>query len=424
MRKRTLHLNLNMAGAGNHPTAFISPTFHAETAQIAERGLFDAVFLANISGLRGGNPGQGLDTIVALTIIAQATSRIGMIGTISTTLNHPYSIARWFASLEHVSQGRVGWNVVTTRNNNEGLNYGFDPLPTRVERYAQAAESIEVVQALWDSWQPGAIVDEPGQPAHFDTTKFTPINHVGKYFSVAGPLQLPSFPRTRPLLTQAGGSGEGADIAARYVDAVFTSALYLQPAQQEYRKVKELARSYGRDPRTISVLPGLNPVIEATDAAARRTRAERADRAADPAEQLRAFAQWAGVAAEQLDLDAPFPLDLLKPSDPIFGSVGFDNATRLYLEHNQHRTVRDLLADGAGSNRGGHRSIVGTPEQIADDIEHWFVNGAADGFIMGLGRRPGGLEDFIEQVVPLLQRKGIFRTAYDEDTVRERYNAA
>ncbi len=422
MAERTLHLNLNLGAAG-HPTAFIDPQYYAETARIAERGLFDSIFLANISGLRNGVPTQGLDTIVALTIVAQATQKIGMIGTISTTLNHPYSIARWFASLEHVSKGRVGWNVVTTRNNNEGLNYGFDPLPDRITRYERAIESIEVVTALWESWQEGAVVDEPDSAAHFDNTKWAPINHVGKHFSVAGPLQLPSYPRTRPLLTQAGGSDEGTGVAARYVDAVFTPELYLDTAQANYRKLKDQAAHYGRDPATVSVLPGLTPVIESSDAAARRHRAEQADRAADPTEQLRAFARWAGVEASALDLDKPFPLEILPASDPIFGSVGFDNATREYLRHNQHRTVRELLGDGAG--RGGHRSIVGTPEQIADDIENWFLGRAADGFILSLWRRPraGSLEDFVEHVVPLLQRKGIFRTEYREDTIRERFNA-
>ncbi|MBL8266577.1 MAG: hypothetical protein JNL55_09360, partial [Steroidobacter sp.] len=176
-------------------------------------------------------------------------------------------------------------------------------------------------------------------------------------------------------------------------------------------------------PETISVLPGLTPTIESSDADARRRRDADADSAADPAQQLRAFAQWAGVNAADLSLDKPFPLELLKPSDPIFGSVGFDNATRLYLKHNQHRTVRELLKDGAGNGRGGHRSIVGTPDQIADNIEEWFRSGAADGFILSLNRAPGGLEDFIEHVVPLLQRKGIFRTQYQEETVRERFNA-
>lgn len=425
MAERTLHLNLNLGAAG-HPTAFIDPEYYAQTARIAERGLFDAIFLANISGLRAGVPGQGLDTIVTLTIIARATEKIGMIGTISTTLNHPYSIARWFASLEHVSKGRVGWNVVTTRNKNEGLNFGFDPLPDRLARYERATESIEVVIALWESWQEGAIVDVPGSPARFDNTKWAPIDHVGKHFSVAGPLQLPSYARTRPLLTQAGGSDEGTGVAARYVDAVFTPEIYLDTGQANYRKLKEQAAAGGRDPNTISVLPGLNPILESTDTAAKRRRAEQADLAADPTVKLREFAKWAGVEAAALDLDKPFPLEILRPSDPIFGSVGFDNAIREYLRHNQHRNVRELLTDGAGQGRGGgHRSLIGTPEQIADDMEAWFLGRAADGFIMGLnrGRGPGSLEDFIEQVVPLLQRKGIFRTEYREDTIRERFNA-
>jgi FMN-dependent oxidoreductase (nitrilotriacetate monooxygenase family) len=423
MSKRTLHLNLNL-GASGHPTAFIDGGYFARVAQIAEGGLFDSVFLANISGLRGGSPAQGLDPIVTLTLMASATSRIGLIGTISATLNHPYSIARWFASLEHVSNGRVGWNVVTTRNKNEGLNYGFDPLPDREARYARAAESIEVVQALWDSWQPGAIVDEPAGPAHFDSARIKPINYAGEHFSVAGPLQLPSYRRTRPLITQAGGSDEGIEVAARYADAVFTSQLYIEPAQEYYRDLRAALARNGRDPESVSVLPGLNPVLVATDEEARRL-TEGGEGPADPAGQLPGFAQWAGVDPAALSLDGPFPLELLRPSDPTFGSVGFDRSVRLFLEHNRDRPVRELIADRWRSGRaGGHRAVVGTPEQIADDLEQWFVGRAADGFIMGFGRLPHDLEQFTEHVVPLLQKKGIFRREYAETTIRERYQAA
>jgi FMN-dependent oxidoreductase (nitrilotriacetate monooxygenase family) len=424
MTKRTLHLNLNL-GASGHPTAFIDGDYFANVARIAEDGLFDSVFLANISGLRAEGPGQGLDPIVTLTIMAAATSRIGLIGTISATLHHPYSIARWFASLEHVSNGRVGWNVVTTRNKNEGLNYGFDPLPDRETRYARAAESIEIVNALWDSWQEGAIVDEPGSAPHFDRERMKPINYAGKHFSVAGPLQLPSYRRTRPLITQAGGSDEGIEVAAKYADAVFTSQLYIEPAQEYYRHLRAAAARCGRDPDSISVLPGLNPVIASTDEEARRRAARDNQRPADPAEQLRSFARWASVDPAALELDEPFPLELLPPSDPVFGSVGFDRSVRLYLERNQHRTVREILADGSrGGRGGGHRAIVGTPAQIADDLEEWFVSRAADGFIMGFGSLPRDLELFIEHVVPLLQKKGIFRHEYEEITIRERYRAA
>jgi FMN-dependent oxidoreductase (nitrilotriacetate monooxygenase family) len=422
MSKRTLHLNLNL-GASGHPTAFIDGGYFARVAQIAEGGLFDSVFLANISGLRGGSPAQGLDPIVTLTLMASATSRIGLIGTISATLNHPYSIARWFASLEHVSNGRVGWNVVTTRNKNEGLNYGFDPLPDRETRYARAAESIEVVKALWDSWQPGAIVDEPTGPAHFDTARMKPINYAGEHFSVAGPLQLPSYPRTRPLITQAGGSDEGVEVAAGYADAVFTSQPYLEPAQEYYRDLRAALARNGRDPDSVSVLPGLNPVLVATDEEARRL--TEGGEGPDPAKQLPGFAQWAGVDPAALNLDGPFPLELLRPSDPTFGSVGFARSVRLFLEHNRDRPVRELIADRWRSGRaGGHRAVVGTPEQIADDLEQWFVSRAADGFVMGFGRLPHDLEQFIEHVVPLLQKKGIFRREYAEITIRERYQAA
>ncbi len=254
MAERTLHLNLNL-GAVGHPTAFIDPQYYAETARIAERGLFDSIFLANISGLRSGVPAQGLDTIIVLTIIAQATEKIGMIGTSSTTLNHPYSIARWFASLEHVSKGRVGWNVVTTRNNNEGLNYGFDPLPDRITRYERAIESIEVVTAPVGELESRRHRRRAGCSRPFRQHKMG--SHQPRRQALLGSRSA----ATALLSPHASTVDPGRRFRRRhrrrrrYVDAVFTPELYLDTAQANYRKLKDEAARYGRDPETISVLP-------------------------------------------------------------------------------------------------------------------------------------------------------------------------
>ncbi|MBL8266578.1 NtaA/DmoA family FMN-dependent monooxygenase [Steroidobacter sp.] len=417
MAERTLHLAVN-TGSGNlnRYGAFDVEEF-VETARLAETGLFDAVFLPNVSFLRAEGPvGGGFDPLVALTLMAQATSKVGLVGTVSVTLHHPYSIARSFASLEHLSHGRMGWNVVTTRNKPEGLNYGFDPLPDRRTRYAHAAEAIEIVNALWDSWQEGSVVRHPDATVTYERAHIKPIDYVGEHFRVAGPLQIPSFPDTRTVITQAGGSDEGMELAAKYADAVFSSTLLIEPARDYYGKLKTLAAKHGRTPGSIAVLPGLATVIGSTQAEARR----RSVSEEELATELQRFARWAGVAAENLDLDGTFPVDLLKPSDPIFGSVGFDDSIRNYLKHNRSRPVRELLADGIHHSATNHRRLVGTPEQIADNIEEWFRSGASDGFILMPSGNTAELRIFIDEVVPLLQKRNLFRREYAETTLRER----
>ncbi|GAA1011586.1 monooxygenase [Acrocarpospora pleiomorpha] len=428
MSKRTLHLNVNVISAGAHPAAwrlpeanpraFFDPAHYADIAKIAEAGLFDTAFMADNSYLHPeGYPNSGLDPIVTLSAMAAATSRIGLVGSYSTTFHHPYGIARSFASLDHLSGGRVGWNVVTSRNKPEGRNHGFTDLPDRETRYARATEAVEVVTALWDSWKPGALVLDTESGVAVDRGLIKPIDYVGEHYSVAGPLQLPPSPQGRPLITQAGGSEGGIDLAARFADAVFTSALFIEPAREAYAKLKAAVARHGRSPESIAVMPGINPVVGSTEEEARRRVAEHNEivgQAGDPVER---FAKWVGVDPAGLDPDQPFPLELLKSTGDTYSSVGFDTATRLYLERNRHRTVRELAADG----RQGHRTLVGSAERVADDLEEWFRTGAADGFVIQFDTLPGGLELFIEHVVPLLQRKGIFRWEYGENTLRERF---
>ncbi|MET8650155.1 NtaA/DmoA family FMN-dependent monooxygenase [Nocardia aurea] len=428
MSERTLHLNINVIASGAHPAAwrlpeanrraFFDPAHYANVARIAEAGLFDTAFMADNSFLHpDGYPNSGLDPIVTLSAMAAATSRIGLVGSYSTTFHHPYGIARAFASLDHLSAGRIGWNVVTSRNKPEGLNYGFSDLPDRETRYGRALEAVEIVTALWDSWQPGALVLDPATGIAVDRDLIKPIDYVGEHFSVAGPLQLPPSPQGRPLITQAGGSEGGLDLAARFADAVFTSALYIEPAREYYAKLKAAVARYGRSPDRIAIMPGINPVIGSTEEEARRRIAEHDEIVGPVGGQLEKFAKWVGVDPGALDPDRPFPLELLQPTGGTYSSVGFDTAARLYLERNRHRTVRELAADG----RQGHRNLVGSAEQVADDLENWFRTGAADGFVIQFDTLPGGLELFVEHVVPLLQKKGIFRREYGENTLRERF---
>ncbi len=424
---RQLHINVNALPAGAHPAAwrapdgnphsFYDPSHYARLAQVAERGLLDAVFLADNSFLRaGGGPFFSLDPVVVLAAMAQATSRIGLIGSVSTTFHHPYSIARAFASLEHLSGGRTGWNIVTTRDRPAGHNYGFAELPERAQRYARAEESVEVVTRLWGSWEVDALVADPASGVLVDISRIKPIEFVGEHFSVAGPLQVPPSPQGRPLLVQAGGSAEGQSLAARYADAVFTPQHVLGPAREFYAAIKRAAVTAGRRPEDVAVLPGLNPVVGSTVEEARRRQRELNDLI--PIEnRLAGFANWFGVDPAELDLEAPFPLHLIRETGSTYGSTGFDTAAQELVRDNQHKTVRELVDEG----HGAHRMVVGTPEQIADSMQDWFDNGAADGFNIQCDVYPGGLELFVDHVVPVLQQRGIFRREYVGTTLREHY---
>ena len=425
--KRRLHLAVNvLAGGvdwrlpGGFPKAFFDPAFYARVAQTAERGLLDAAFMADNSFLHAdGYPNSGLDPVITLATMAQATSKIGVVGSYSTTFHEPYSIARVFASLDHLSNGRAGWNVVTSRNKPEGLNYGFTELPSRDARYKRAVETVEIVTQLWDSWQPGALVLDTASGVAVNRTLIKPINYVGEQLSCVGPLQLPPSRQGRPLITQAGGSDDGIDLAARFADGVFTTSLYIEPAREYYTKLKTTAARYGRSPEQISVLPGIGLVIGSTEQEARRRAADHAALSGAPTgDPVAQFAKTIGVNPKDLIPDEPFPLELLKPTGDTYSSVGFDTSTRLYLERNRDLTVRELAARGRPAS---HRRIVGTPEQIADDFEEWFTTGAVDGFVLMLDTLPSGLDLFVEHVVPVLQQRGLFRREYAEDTLRERF---
>lgn len=424
---RQLHLNVNALPSGAHPAAWFAPGgnprasidigHYQRLAQVAERGLLDAVFLADNSFLRpGGGPAFALDPLIVVTAMAQATEDIGLIASLSTTFHHPYTIARAFNSLDHASEGRVGWNIVTTRDYEAGLNYGFDELPDRNSRYERALESVEVVIDLWDSWADEAWVADPGRREFVRHDLIDSIDHVGKHFTVKGPLQLPRSPQGHPLLVQAGGSGPGRDLAARYVDAVFTPQLVLEQAQEFYRDIKKRVVEVGRDPEALAVLPGLNPVVGSTDEEAQRRYDELNALVGDEA-RLVGFAKRLGLSPDDLDLDRPIPVNLIPATGSTYGSQGFDDSLRGLIAAHPRATVRDLI------DRGGavHRLLIGSPERIADNIEEWFTSGAADGFNVQCDVYPEGLELFVDHVIPELQRRGLFRREYAEKTLRERY---
>ncbi len=426
---RTLHLNTNITGTGRHPAGWrtldnaksiIDLRFFTEIAQTAERGKLDAVFLSDSVALSGHahGPAQSLEPTVLLTALAGVTRHVGLIGTASTTFNDPYNLARRFASVDHLSAGRVAWNAVTTYDPNAAANFSMPGALDKAARYARADEFVEVVLKLWDSWEDDALIADRASGRYADPARVHAIEHVGRHFQVRGPLNLPRSPQGRPVLVQAGGSEAGVALAARHADAVFTAQTTFEGARDFYRDIKTRAVAQGRHADHLLVLPGLYPVIGGTLAEARQRKADM-DALLDRRAELAKFARALGIDADDLHLDAPLPCALIEKGRRTDVSDGFIRATVL-LARSENLTVRDLL----DRNPGAHRMIVGTPETIADDIERWFTGHAADGFNLNADVFPSGLAAFVDHVVPLLQRKGIFRRTYEGTTLREHYGLA
>lgn len=428
MPDRQLHINVNILSSGSHgaswrapygnPLGYVQIEHYQEIARIAERGLLDAVFLADALAIAFDprtNPSWALDPAVIVAGMAAVTSRIGFIATASTTYSHPYNIARTFSSLDHASRGRVGWNVVTTYDERAAPNFGERSLPVHTDRYARAAEFVDVVQALWDSWEDDALILDRAAGRFADQGKIHRIDHEGAHFSVAGPLQLPRSPQGQPLLVQAGSSEQGRELAARYAEAIFSVQQDLDAAKAYYADVKHRAARHGRDPSKIAILPGLFVITASTEAEARQRRKE-LDEIAGEASVLARFAGQLGLDPADLDLDQPVPERLLTQIDKYMGTRGFVEAT-LSLARNRSLTVRDIIARGGGA----HRLVVGSPEQVADTMEHWFREGAADGFNIMSDVFPSGLEAFVDNVVPELQKRGLFRREYSGTTLRDHY---
>ncbi|KAF1046640.1 LLM class flavin-dependent oxidoreductase [Xylophilus sp.] len=430
-RPRQLHLNVNAWLQGfvpsawrvpeNHPLGFVDVQHYVRVARIAEAGKFDAIFLADsvtTDGLATG-PVTALEPTLVLTAIAGATTHLGLIATASTSYNEPYNLARRFASLDHISGGRAGWNVVTTADTSSARAFGHANVFDHATRYCRAAEFTDVVKGLWNSWADDALVADPVSGRFVDLDKLHPLHHRGEFFSVDGVLNQPRSRQGHPVLVQAGGSADGQALAARHAEAVFALSQSLEEAVDYAQGLKRAAEALGRGPDAIRVLPGLGTFLGGTEAEARRRHRELIDLV--PIEHsLRRLAGRLGVPPESLALDEPRPHDLPLPNGGNGGHTFFRGILARSRQHGY--TLRQFL--GAFAAGGGHREIVGTPEQVADDIEHWFRAGAADGFNLMPGLLPSGLQDFVEQVVPILQKRGIFRTAYEGDTLRDHLGLA
>ncbi len=425
--KRQLRLGLSMRGVGYHSAAWRHPDVPAggarsfrhylRIAQTAERGLFDMVFLADGIGIRGRDEPAGalcrsdqnaeLEPLTLLSALAPMTQHIGLVATASTTYNEPYHVARKFGSLDHISEGRAGWNVVTSWSDAEALNFGRESQMAYDDRYERAMEFVQVVRGLWDSWEADAFLEDKASGVFYDPAKLHVLDHKGKHFAVRGPLSVARTPQGRPVIVQAGASEQGREIAAATADIVFSAEQDLAKAQFYYASIKGRLAKYGRQRDEVLILPGLVAIVGATREEA-RAKHEQLQALIDPLVGLsQLYGNFGDLSG--YPLDGPVP----EPKDPKLRSraqVMVDKARR------ENLTIRELYKAVAAGR--GHRTVIGTPADVADTMEEWQAAGAADGFNIIPSHLPVALDDFVALVVPELQRRGLFRTAYEADTFR------
>lgn len=423
-----LHLNAFLMGVGHHEAAWRHPrtdpralddvAHFQNLARIAERGTFDSVFLADGVQIWGDvrhSIASRFEPVTLLTAIAQATEHIGLIATASTGFSEPYNLARLFSSLDHISAGRAGWNIVTTAGDRSAQNFNKEANTEHAERYQRAAEFLEVVTALWDSWEDDALVVDRKEGVFADETKVHEINHKGQFFSVRGPLNSVRSPQGHPLLVQAGSSEDGKTFAATWAEAVFTAQQTHAEATAFYADLKRRVVAAGRPADGVKVLPGIVPVLGGTEAEANRL-ADELTELIVPARAVRQLSELIGVDLTGHPLDERVPA--LPPVSHINGAKSRFELVRDLVERHD-LTLRQLIGRLGGGR--GHQVVAGTPEQIADHIELWFTTGAADGFNVMPPLLPTGLEEFVDHVVPLLRKRNLFRSEYTGRTLREHY---
>jgi N-acetyl-S-(2-succino)cysteine monooxygenase len=423
--RRFLFLNAYLRNSGYHeaawrvspenPASVLDPRHYIELARTAERGLLDSIFLPDSPGVAEFRseylPGAAFDPLELLSAVATATERVGLIATVSTTYSFPWDVARRVATLDFLSHGRAGWNIVTTVEPAAAGNFGDQPHPPRADRYQRAGEFVEVVLKLWDSWADGAAVMSRQTGQWADPARLHPPRHHGPYFDVASYLPFPRSPQGHPFLTQAGSSPEGIALAARYADAVFTPLSDIEAGVAFRNDLRVQAAGYGRDPDQVRVLPGLSFLLGSTDAEAVALRGE-LESAASSEFRWRNLANLAGLDYRTIDPDAPFPPGLLDDAPKTsFGASIYRMATE------QPAATFRAVAQQLSSLPGG-LDFTGTPEGMADLITRWWQAGASDGFTIMPNVLPSQLTAFVEHVVPILQSRGLARTEYAGTTLR------
>jgi FMN-dependent oxidoreductase (nitrilotriacetate monooxygenase family) len=425
--KRQMHMGVFVLGTGNHQagwryegafTSHMELPVMREIARIAERGKFDLLFISDSMVMDPTDHPSFLcrfEPTSLITALSQTTTHIGLGATVSTSFSEPFNVARLFGSIDHLSDGRAAWNVVTSSNVKAALNFNLDEHLDHELRYARAEEFVDVVRGLWDCWDDDAVVADKATGQFVDAGKVRPLNHNGRFFKVKGPLNQARCPQGRPVIIQAGGSPTGLELAARTADVVFSVVQELAPAKKAYADLKERMAKYGRSPDEIAVLPGVMPIIGKSDAEAREKLAK-LQSWITPANAVTLVTSRIGYDVSGHDLDGPVP-----PPPPFQGSQTFTHV--LYeMAKRQNMTLRDLYNLTAAAR--GHWVLCGTPRTIADTLEEWFVERAADGFNILPAYFPGGFADFVDLVIPELQRRGLYRRDYEGTTLRDHFGLA
>ena len=406
----------------SRPQDHLNIDYVIELAQTAERGLFDAYFLADglsvrwgsaIEGEKGlGDKGVGFEPVTLFAALSTVTKNIGFIATASTTYEDPYILARKFASLDHISKGRAAWNVVTTASADTARNFGLEKHPDAKVRYERADEFIEVTQKLWDSWEDDTFIYNKQDGQFFDASKLHEPLHAGKYFNVQGALNVSRPPQGYPVIVQAGQSEDGRELAGKYAEVIFTAQQSLEDAQEFYRDVKSRLLKYGRHPDDLKIMPGVSIFVAKTEQEAQE-KYQLLNSLIHPEVGLSLLSGLAGgINLKKFDLDVPFPK--LEDTD-----INFSSRQQMMIDiaRRHNFTIRQLYEYIASAR--GHWTLIGTPEQVVDELQTWFENEGADGFNVLPPTTPAGLNDFVDFIVPELQRRGLFRTEYEGSTLRE-----
>jgi FMN-dependent oxidoreductase (nitrilotriacetate monooxygenase family) len=422
-RKRQMHLGVFVLGTGNHSAGWryegadissCSLPVMQTIARTAERGKFDLFFISDGLAMDPGDHPSFVNRFEPLTLLSalsMVTTHVGLGATVSTSFGEPFHVARAFASLDHLSGGRAGWNVVTSTHDKAALNFSRQKLAEHDLRYEMAGEFVEVVRGLWDSWDDGAVIADKATGVYLDKSKVRPLDHKGRFYSVKGPLNIERSPQGHPVIIQAGGSPPGQELSARSADLVFSVVNGDKAsAKVAYDSLKQRVVKHGRVPDELPILPGVMPIIGETDEQAKE-QLDRLQGWLTPTNALALVSQRIGYDISGYPLDGPVPEFTEKTErGQAFSKVLLDMARR------EKMTLRDLYNVTAAAR--GHWVIYGTPKKIADIFEEWFVSGMADGFVIMPAYFPGAFDDFVDKVVPELQRRGLYRHDYAGTTLR------
>jgi FMN-dependent oxidoreductase (nitrilotriacetate monooxygenase family) len=424
-----MKLGLFFEGVGHHVAAWRDPgadpharqslPHYIEIGRTAERGKFDLLFTADTNATFGPDDvdtwsrtlaASRLEPLTLLGALAAVTERIGLVATATTTYYEPYHVARFFASLDQLSQGRAGWNLVTSLAAAEAYQFSRDAHAAHADRYARAREFVQVVLGLWDSWEEGAVVADKAAGLYFDPAKLHLLHHKGEHFSVRGPLTVHRSPQGHPVIVHAGQSEDGRDLAARDAEVIFAVQQEKESARAFYADIKARAARSGRDPDHVKIMPGVMTVVGRSRAEA-EDKYERLQALIHPAIGVKLLSSFIGMDVSGYPLDGPLP-DL-----PASNSEHGRQKVILDLARHENLTIRQLYKRVAGQR--AHRTVIGTPADIADALEDWFTGGAADGFNILPLTFPEGLNDLVDFVLPELRRRGLFRSEYEGTTLRE-----